>query len=96
MSASALQNRAESMLMGEGERPVTSGMPPAAKICTNALISAVKEAVSCLWKARRDEARSTPTAFSATLAYPSLFFPGGRHARPGPCRPMIPLWGGPN
>jgi hypothetical protein len=26
----------------------------------------------------------------------SLFFPGGRHARPGPCRPMIPLWGGPN
>ena len=50
----ALIKRAERMLLGEGKRPVASGMGPAAPAATNGLVLDLRSAVSTLWGAHMD------------------------------------------
>ena len=44
-----LRDRAESMLLGEGERPRASGMQPAAAQATNGLVIDLRHATAQLW-----------------------------------------------
>ena len=50
-----MRDRAERMLLGDGERPRPSGDAPVAGGCTAGLILDVRTVINELWRARRSE-----------------------------------------
>ena len=56
--APELRDRAESMLLGEGERPRASGMHPAAAQATNGLVLDLRHAVAQLWASSADAVKA--------------------------------------
>ena len=54
----ALRERAESVMLGDGERPIASGIAAIASEATYGLIIAVRDVVSKLWAQRQDDIKS--------------------------------------
>lgn len=54
----ALRERAESVMLGDGERPIASGIAAIASEATYGLIIAVRDVVSKLWAQRQDEIKA--------------------------------------
>eukprot|EP00964_Phaeocystis_antarctica_P093063 scaffold59971_cov34-Phaeocystis_antarctica.AAC.2 len=69
--AAELRDRAESMLLGGGERPRASGMQPAAAQMTNGLVLDVRHAVAQLWASSAGRRQSSLRAARA-------YWPGRR------------------
>ena len=61
-----LRERAERMLLGDGERPARSGMKQAATEATNDLILDLRRAVAELWGARADAIKAACAPHGAT------------------------------